>query len=298
VPLVPRTRGAIMSQLLGFRQAHPDQLIVMAMNAHAEDRKALVQTGVAVFDDPVMATKAIAKLVKTGQAFNRAGQIPSASECAGMALADVRAALQDVGIAMAPEQRVDTEQAALEAFAELGLLVLKLATPAPIHRTELDGVRIGLSTEARVSEAFAELETLVASNAPDYPDIHIIAAPMVVGVEMLIGVRDDRHFGPLVLCGTGGVQTELFDDLVYRKAPISSDEAHIMIRATRGAAMFDGWRGGPVVNVNALADALVALSTHAAKLPSLEINPLIVTARNAIGVDLFIGNQEISDETP
>ena len=70
-----------------------------------------------------------------------------------------------------------------------------------------------------------------------------------------------------------------------------------MIRATRGAVMLDGWRGRPAVNVNALADALVALSAHAAKLPSLEINPLIVTARSAIGADLFIGNQDIGDET-
>ena len=288
VPLVPRTRGEIMPQLLGLRDGHPDQLIAIAGNFHDEDRKALVQSGVAVFDDPTVATQAVAKLVAAGQAFCKPEQVPAAPVEQSM---DTRGSLQNAGIVLAPETRVDTEADAQGALAQHGEIVLKLAALGLRHRTELGGVEIGLRSMDAVRRAFARLSDQLTDHQAEYHGLHIIAQPMVNGIEMLLGTRNDLHFGPLVLLGSGGTLCELVDDVTYSKAPITHDEAEAMIARVRAAPMLGGWRGAAAVSQQALVDALVALSEAASRLPSLEINPLIVTTDGAVGVDLVEGGQ-------
>ncbi len=285
VPLVPRTRGDIMPQLLDLRQGNPDQLVAIAGNFHDEDRKELVQAGVAVFDDPTVATLAVAKLVEAGRAYSKAASAPVA---AMERAADVRAALADAGIALADEVPVASVEDALEALREHGQIALKLSAPSLQHRTELAGVAAGLSDERAVRRAFASLSAQVAEHEEQHPGLSIIAQEMVNGVEMLIGVRQDPNFGPLVFAGSGGTMCELHEDLSYRKTPIERQDAEAIIDATRAARMLGGWRGAPAVDRAALVDALLRLSEAAPGLPSLEINPLIVMKKGAIGVDLSI----------
>ncbi len=292
IPLVPRTRGPIMDQMLGFREAHPDQLIAIAMNASPPDRKTLVQSGIAVFDDPVLATEAVAKLVKAGQAFATPPQEPSAPGETRITSHEVPAALAEAGIAMAPEISVATVADALSTAKSHGWIVLKLSAPTLHHKTELGGVRAGLTHDQAVRDAFDDLSALVAHHADRYPGLRITASPMIQGVEMLVGVRNDPHFGPLVLVGTGGTMCELFDDIVYGKAPVSAGQAESMINRTRGSGMLDGWRGTPRVDRAALIHALKALSEVAWRLPSLEINPLFVTESGVTGADLVIAESQ------
>ena len=88
-----------MPQLLKFRDAHPEQLIAIAANLHPEDRSALVKTGVAVFDDPTVATESVAKLVRAGQAFGKRPHVPSAPDSVG----DLSGPLASAGIIVVPE---------------------------------------------------------------------------------------------------------------------------------------------------------------------------------------------------
>ena len=169
VPLVPRTRSEIMPQLLAFRDAHPDQLIAIAANLHAEDRKALVRTGVAVFDDPTVATEAVAKLVRAGQAFARAPQAPAGPGAGGGSEAALRAVLDEAGIRMAAETAIAGPEQALSLLERHGEIVLKLRAPGLVHKTEIGGVRTGLSTAADVEAAFAALSVVAATRSPDFP---------------------------------------------------------------------------------------------------------------------------------
>lgn len=282
VPLVPRTRGAILPQLLAFREAHPDQLIALAANLHAEDRKALVQTGVAVFDDPTVMTEAVAKLVRAGRAFAKAPMAPSAPAFPG----DLPARLSGAGISIATETAVATAEEA-EALLD-GPLVLKLGAATLTHRTELGGVETGLDDGARVRRAFARLMARIEAHRGAHPDLAITAAPMVEGVEVLIGVRRDPHFGPLVVLGSGGVDCEILNDLTYRKAPFGPDDAAAMVSGLRVAPKFNGWRGRPAVDRAALEAALVKLSKVAHEMPGFEMNPLFVCETGLVGVDLVI----------
>lgn len=286
VPLVPRTRPEINAQLMTFREAHPDKLIVLAANMHDEDRKALVQTGVAVFDDPTVATEAVGKLVAAGQTYEKAPMPPSGPETP-MAVDDL---LATAGIAIVPQTQVDSAD---EAVALLdGPLVLKLDAPGLHHRTELGGVDTALRSAQEVTAAFERLSQLVARHSATYPGLRIVAAPEIAGVEVLLAVRQDPNFGPVVLLGSGGTLCEIFDDLQYRKAPFGPEDADAMVSSLRIAPMFDGWRGAPAVDRAALVAALVALSTQAHRAPGFEINPLIVTPSGLTGVDLLVAESD------
>ncbi len=285
VPLVPRTRGDIMPWLLDLPSGNPDQLVAIAGNFHQEDRRELVQAGIAVFDDPAVATLAVAKLVRAGRAFAKAASVPVAAR---EHAADVRAVLAGAGVALAEEVPAASVECALDALREHGEIALKLSAPSLQHRTELAGVATRLTDEEAVRRAFASLSARIAELEAAHPGLSIIAQEMLKGVEMLIGVRQDPNFGPLVFVGSGGTMCELHEDLNYRKTPIERQDAEEIVDATRAARMLGGWRGTPAVDRAALVDAVLRLSEAAPGLPSLEINPLIVTESGAIGVDLAI----------
>ena len=285
IPLVPRTRTDIMPWLLDLPKVRKDQLIAIAGNFHTEDRKALVQAGIAVFDDPVIATGAVGKLVRTGKAFVQGAARP---EPPADPVDDVRAALVSAGIALAPECRIDNEEEALAALKAHGEIVLKLSAPAMTHRTDLRGVITGLCDEGAVLRAFVDLSGKIASHAVQFPDMCMIGQPMLRGVEFLAGVRRDPFFGPVVMLGSGGTFCELYDDVTYRKTPLPQGATMEMIGSVGAAKMLQGWRGAPAACADALADTIEALARIAPHLPSLEINPLIVTPEGAVAVDLVI----------
>lgn len=285
IPLVPRTRPDIMHWLRDLPNGHPDQLVAVAGNFHSEDRKELVQAGLAIFDDPTVATQAVAKLFKTGEAFAQPSATP---EPESKTQGDVRAMLAGAGVQMIEEMQVSSEPDALAALEAHGEIVLKLAAPGLDHRTELDGVVTSLGNAGAVSHAFEDLSRKVEMNKPSYPGLGIIAQPMLHGVELLLGMRQDPNFGPVIMLGSGGTLCELLDDLTYRKTPLSSAGAQSMVSSVRVSRMLDGWRGAPSVNRAALLAAIEGLAAVAPSLPSLEINPLIVTPEGAFGVDLVI----------
>ena len=94
----------------------------------------------------------------------------------------------------------------------------------------------------------------------------VLVSEMAQGVEALIGVINDESFGPVVALGLGGVLTEVLKDVTYRVAPFDIETAREMIADLRGAKLFDGYRGQPAADKEALAQALVAASQMAAAL--------------------------------
>ena len=111
------------------------------------------------------------------------------------------------------------------------------------------------------------------------------------GVETVIGVKRDAVFGPVVMFGLGGVYVEVLKDVTLRLAPVDRDTAKEMIREIKGIALLTGARGRPPADLDALADALVAMSRFAAAHPevtSAEINPFIALPDGGVAVDALI----------
>jgi acyl-CoA synthetase (NDP forming) len=126
-------------------------------------------------------------------------------------------------------------------------------------------------------------------------------ASLADGVELILGVRRDRRFGPVALAGLGGVYAELLRDVAVGLAPVTAMEAEHLLRSLRGTAVLTGARGRPPLAVAAAARVLAALSTVAAAHPEIaeiEVNPLLVTAEGVLGLDarLVLGEKGEGDD--
>jgi hypothetical protein len=114
----------------------------------------------------------------------------------------------------------------------------------------------------------------------------LVAAPDAI--ELIVGCRTDPRFGPVLLVGIGGILAEVLRDTVVALAPAGADEVEALLRELRGAALLTGVRGRPPLALRAAAEAAAALSRVAAAHPELgelEVNPLLVTAEGAVGLD-------------
>jgi acyl-CoA synthetase (NDP forming)/GNAT superfamily N-acetyltransferase len=158
-------------------------------------------------------------------------------------------------------------------------VVAKIASAAAVHKTDVGGVRLHLSTEQAVRTAYAELCAVARDRLGSVLD-GILIQPMITGgIETLVGLSQDPTFGPLVGFGLGGIQVELFRDVSFRIAPLTDRDADELMRSVRGFALLQGYRNQPPADTRALRDTLLKISYLGAQTPELaelEFNPLIV----------------------
>ena len=170
---------------------------------------------------------------------------------------------------------------------------MKILSPDIEHKTEAGGVALGIAPE----NAAEEHDALVARARAHDANAEIrgtLVAPMIRGIECILGMRRDPVFGPVVMVGSGGVLAELIGDVAFRKAPIDRAEARRMIAELRGAGVLEGVRGRPRCDIDALADAVAALSrfaaAHAEVVESVDVNPFVVLpeGEGGMAVDALI----------
>ena len=172
-----------------------------------------------------------------------------------------------------------------------GPLAAKLVGSSGIHKSDIGGVRLGLTGTAQLAEALNGLRD-AAARAGITPEGYLIERMADPGVEMVIGGTIDPRFGPIIMVGLGGVFIEILGDAAFRVCPISRTDAHSMLEQLRGWPLLQGARGRPPCNVEALIDALVAvggtnglLMQAQGHLSEIDINPLIVSAAGAVACD-------------
>jgi acetyl coenzyme A synthetase (ADP forming)-like protein len=209
--------------------------------------------------------------------------------------AQSRAVLAVYGIATPPDLLATTPGEAAAYAQRIGFPVaLKLASPDILHKTDVGGVLLNVED---ADAARAGFETIVVRARAAHPTARIRGVqvqPMITGgQEVIVGVKRDPTFGPLVMFGLGGVYVEALADVSFRLAPLSPAEAAEMIDDVRSARLLAGLRGAPPADRAALIDALVHVSWLAAENPQiaeLDINPLLVmpAGRGALAVDARI----------
>jgi len=197
--------------------------------------------------------------------------------------AAARAFVAAAGVPMVGARPVRTLEETLAAATELGYPVALKAADA-LHKSETGGVVLGLDDEDALTEAFGELTARTGSKTLSVEEM----ARLDAGVELIAGTKRDPRFGPVLLVGLGGVYAEILDDVAVALAPIAEDQAERLIRSLRGAPLLEGARGRPSLDVAAAARAVAAVSRAAAACPAiaeLEVNPLLVLAEGAVGLD-------------
>lgn len=184
-------------------------------------------------------------------------------------------------------------RAAAEALARP--LALKVVSPAIVHKTEAGGVILGVEAPDEAAAAFGRIATSARAYAAAHgleADVRgVLVSPMLPApvAELLIGVRRDPQYGPVLTVGAGGVLTELLGDVSLRVLPVGRDDARAMLEELRVAALLRGWRGRPPADRDAVADLVLALARCALAHPDvaeLELNPVFVYADRAVAVDV------------
>lgn len=204
--------------------------------------------------------------------------------------------LADAGLKMVEDRLAVSASQAVEAAQEFGFpVVLKIASADILHKTEVDGVRLGVDSAASAREEFDALMDGVHRHSPDARIDGVLVSPMMAdGIETILGIHRDPVFGPVVMLGLGGVLVEVLNDVSFRVAPFDEREAMRMVMELKGHTLLHGVRGRGPYDLPALCSALVRLShfaaLHADEIESVDINPFLVLpeGRGAIALDALI----------
>jgi acetyl coenzyme A synthetase (ADP forming)-like protein len=174
-----------------------------------------------------------------------------------------------------------TVEEALEAAERIGYPVaLKISSPDIVHKSDLGGVRLNLSAGEEVRDAYDLMMLRIRQHVPEGNIQGVYVEKMLSrGLEVIIGMTRDPHFGPMLMFGLGGIFVEVMKDVTFYLAPITSDEAVRMLKATRSYEILEGARGRHPVDLGAIATGLQRISQLATDFPQIEeldINPFIV----------------------
>lgn len=211
------------------------------------------------------------------------------------AAADLLAA---AGVPMSPS-KVAASKADLAACAEFtGFpVVAKISSPDILHKSDIGGVKMNVKNLDELNAAYDEIMANARLKCPEAKLEGLLVQKMAPqGTEILIGVNVDPQFGPMVMCGLGGVFVEVFKDVALYPAPFGKKEARRMLESLKSYKLLTGYRGGAPRDLEALAETIVKVSQFAAAhkddLAELDINPVFVYEQGLCAVDALIVKYE------
>jgi len=194
------------------------------------------------------------------------------------------------GIPTAEWAVVESVDGALVAAGAMGYPVaLKVLSPDVSHKSGVGGVALGVGSREALWAEFAAILARVEERAPGTRVEGVLVQRMLTGGrEVILGGKRDPSFGPVVMFGLGGVYVEVFEDVAFRLAPLTREGAKEMVSEVRGSRLLCGVRGEPPADVEAVVEALLALSRLLVECPEVvevDINPLLVFERGVAAVD-------------
>jgi acetate---CoA ligase (ADP-forming) len=203
-----------------------------------------------------------------------------------------KAVLSKLGIPVPDFRIAATPEAAASAAAELGFpVVVKGIAEGVAHKTEHGLVAVGLDSAEKAAQA-----ALSMASGPMRAVMRsfLVEKMAPAGVEVVVGIKNDEAFGPILMFGLGGVSLELFHDVAFGTCPLSAEGAHDLIGRTRAAQLLRGYRGSPPADTDALVAAMVRLSqfahSNAGTLAEMDVNPIRVlpAGQGVIALDAVI----------
>lgn len=168
---------------------------------------------------------------------------------------------------------------------------IKVVSAQVVHKTDAGGVKTNIVNLPEAEAVCAEMEKVVPMHVPGAKIDGFIVQPMVSGSEVIVGMKRDTTFGPVIVFGLGGIFVEVLKDISMRVAPVSEKEAASMIEEIKGAPILLGGRGLPKLDVASLAKIINAVSRLAEKEKSImeiDLNPVVLTPENALVIDARI----------
>lgn len=188
-----------------------------------------------------------------------------------LSVEEIQALLDAFGIPQSAGGIAKTMDEAAAIAHSIGFPVAaKLASSRVLHKSDTGAIRLNLHDEAAVRQAFEQLRQ-------DGMDGILVQRMIQRGVELMIGVTEDRLFGPLIAFGLGGIHVEILADVCFRVTPLTDEDAHEMARGIRGYRLLEGYRGHPPADVKAIENVLLRVSRMVEDIPEireLDLNPI------------------------
>jgi len=284
--------------------------------AASEGRKHLDAAGLPVFTTPERAVTAMMQLVRRMQAQELLMQIPRAfagpverdvkpaREAIDAALAagrpwltavEANTVLQAYGIPTVEVRVAKTPEDAHRTAVALGFPVaLKVLSTDIVHKTDVGAVMLNLKDGPSVARAAATMQLRIAKVEPDAHIDGFIVQPMATrpgAHELILGLSEDKLFGPVILFGQGGTSVEVVNDRALGLPPLNALLARDLIDRTRVSRLLKGYRDRPPSNIDAIVKVILALQDIAIDLPEvkeLDINPLWADDQGVLALDARI----------
>ena len=164
-------------------------------------------------------------------------------------------------------------------------LVGKVVSPKVVHKSEKNGVELGINGDRKLRETFHRFSKIEGFAG-------MLVEEMVSGIELIVGAKNDYQFGPVVLFGIGGVWAEIYRDVVLRMAPLDQRDIDSMVRCLKARPLLEGYRGSNPVNLKELNRLLIAFSNIVMDLDpemeSIDLNPVICSSTQCVVADARI----------
>jgi hypothetical protein len=175
---------------------------------------------------------------------------------------------------------------AIQFAKEIGYpIVGKVVSPKVIHKSDRNGVEVGIDSERKLRETFHRFSKIEGFD-------RMLVEEMLSGVELIVGAKNDYQFGPVVLFGIGGVWVEIYRDIILRMAPLGRRDINSMMGCIKGRPLLEGYRGSHPVNFEELSKLLMTFSDLVMDLEnhieSIDLNPVICSSNKCIVADARI----------
>ena len=189
--------------------------------------------------------------------------------------------LEAYGFSIPKKHLAQNEEECIRAVQEIGYpVVMKIASPEIVHKSDAGGVKIGLKNEDEIRQAFRTIISNAKKYKPDAKIDGILVQEMIKsGKETILGAKFDPILGPLIMFGLGGIYVEVLKDVVFRLAPLEEREATRMIESVKTINLLKGVRGEKPHDLGAIRESLQRLSqliTDFQEIEELDVNPLLV----------------------
>jgi acetyltransferase len=210
--------------------------------------------------------------------------IKTAADLPSLGEAETRPLLAAYGIPVVTGGFAKTAEDAGRLADQIGYpVVMKIVSPQILHKSDVGGIRLNLNQTQEVVEVYQDMMEQISLAVPEAILEGVLIEKMAPkGQEVIVGMRRDPGFGPMMMFGMGGIFVELFKDVAFKVAPITRLDALDMIHSTKAGTLLAGYRGLPETDINAVVDMILRLSVLAMDYPQIgeiEINPLVVFAK-------------------
>ena len=198
--------------------------------------------------------------------------------------------LKQAGVSVIDTNLATSRAEAISISRRFGFpVVLKIASPDIVHKSDAGGVKLGLKTSKQVGKAYDDILGAISQKYPQAMiqgvSVQKMARP---GVEVIIGMSQDAQFGPVVMFGLGGILVEILKDVSFRIVPLERRDAREMIREIKGYPVLEGYRGQEPVDVANLEELILKVSSFVEQHPEvgeLDLNPIFAYSDGAVAVD-------------